>query len=97
MVQTWIYKPLASPGGSIRLFDLQTAQEYYAPLVGSVREHYIIDLEVTYFALSYVWSDESLQVSVMDAHDSSKQIVNTRNLETAHDIYGTYSSLLSEI
>jgi hypothetical protein len=80
--QSWTYEPLSSDQ-SFRLFELWAAQEYDDPLVGSVAEQSLAHLDVKYFALSYVWGEESDPAFVLDGQRPSKALAITRNLEDA--------------
>lgn len=80
--ESWTYEPLSS-NESFRLFELWTAQDYDDPLVGSVTEYTLAHLDRKYFALSYVWGQESDPASVRDGKQTSRELAITRNLETA--------------
>jgi hypothetical protein len=80
--QNWTYEPL-SADGSFRLFELGTAQDYDDPLVGCVTECSLAHLDFKYFALSYVWGEDSDPASVHDGEYPSRELAITRNLETA--------------
>jgi hypothetical protein len=51
--------------------------------VGSVTEYTLAHLDLKYFALSYVWGQESDPASVRDGKQTSRELAITRNLETA--------------
>jgi hypothetical protein len=80
--QSLTYEPL-STDRSIRLFELETAQEYDDPIVGSVSEYSLDHLDRKYFALSYVWGDDSDLVTAHNSEQPSTELAITRNLDAA--------------
>ena len=57
MEEHYQYRPLVTDSRT-RIFDLESATEFHAPLVGALREVEIKDAAGTYEALSYVWGSK---------------------------------------